>query len=82
MDVTSPNRIVLIALDLAAEKNYQEPVVDDIKKIIHDTAKETTKEVSQELGVLIEDVQSDVKHTVEPVDSHSRRLGQWLELDI
>ena len=56
-------------------------MTDDIKKIIHDTAKATAKEVSQEMGVLIKDVQSDVKHIAEAVDSHSQQLGQWLDLD-
>ena len=51
-------------------------MAEDIKKIIKDTAQETAKEVEGRLGVLIEAVQSDVKHVVEAVDTHTKQIAQ------
>ena len=51
-------------------------MADDIKKIIQDTATETAKRVNQALGVLMEDMQSDVKHILETVDTHTQQLDR------
>lgn len=51
-------------------------MADDIKKIIQDTATETAKRVNQNLGVLMEDIQSDVKHILETVDTHTSQIKE------
>ena len=51
-------------LDPSAGKSYEEYMAGDIKKIIQDTAKETAKVASQDLGVVVEDIQADVKHVL------------------
>ena len=59
-------------------------MADDIKKIIEDTVLETSKHHTRylqslstdvrDLGVVMEDVQSDVKHIAEAVDTHTQQL--------
>ena len=54
---------------------------DDIKTIIQETAKETAKVVSQDLGVAFEGIQSDVQHIVEAVDTHTRQLQRLAPIE-
>ena len=61
-------------LDPPAGKSYEEYTADDIKKIIQDTATETAERVNQDLGVIMEDMQSDVKHILETGDTHTQQL--------
>lgn len=47
-----------------------------IKRIIQDAATETAKRDDQDLGVGIEAIQSNVKHILDAVDTHTRQIGQ------
>lgn len=59
-------------------------MTEDTKKIIEDTAEAAANKVAEqieplrkdigELGVLVEDVQSGVKHIAEVVDTHTQQL--------
>ena len=55
-------------------------MADDIKKLIEESGEKTRKEIGtlrqdiNEVGVLVEAVQSDVKHIAETVDIHTKQL--------
>ena len=57
-------------------------MADDIKKLIEESGEKTRKEIGalrkdiQDVGVLVEDVQSDVKHIAAAVDIHTNQLDQ------